>query len=36
MTKPTKRKPLQFILLLLLVLLMILSFAVSFIPVSHT
>ena len=35
MTKPTKRKPLQFILLLLLVLLMILSFAVSFIPVSH-
>ncbi len=35
MTKPTKHKPLQFILLLLLILLMILSFAVSFIPVSH-
>ncbi len=35
MSKPKKHKPLQMILLFLLILLMIISFAVSFIPVGH-
>ncbi len=35
MSKPTKRKPMQIILLFLLILLMIVSLAVSFIPVGH-